>query len=267
MFKKEILIIFIGLCVAAAMLVLGWSVFVEREAVVPVQVPVVDNRNDETVSDDIISDGVEDDDVLDNIDNSIDDNKISEIDISDWEDGNIPESNTSNRKTYANEKYKYEIKYPKDWIIETYDGKYGKDIKKPQEKADWIQLAFHTKDEQKIENYQESMMASISIAVINKSPDFTVEDHLRDFGYDLNPETVKDGHILLTRGIAKVWMNIKEEYFKRHRAYIIQTVKEHGYYLYFEYNQDIYKITSLWNANEVNKQEILEIINTFEFIK
>ena len=137
-----------------------------------------------------------------------------------------------------------------------------------QERADWIQLALHTEDKQKIEKYQESMIASVSVFVINKeSSDFTVEDYLKDFGYDLNLETIKDGRVLLTRGIAEVWMNIKEEKFKGHRAYIIQTIKEHGYYLYFEYNQNIYKITSLWNTNEVNKKEILEIINTFNFTK
>ena len=75
-----------------AALVLGWAVFVKREVVAPVQAPVVNNN-------DIISNGVEDDDVLDDMDNSVDDNDISEIDISNW-------------KTYQNEEFGFEVKYP-----------------------------------------------------------------------------------------------------------------------------------------------------------
>lgn len=90
MFKKEILIIFIGLCVVAAVLVLGWNVFVKTEVSVPVQTLVVsdDNKIDD-------SDDVEDDDVLDDEDN----NDISEIDTFDW-------------KTYQNEEFGFKFEYP-----------------------------------------------------------------------------------------------------------------------------------------------------------
>ena len=60
MFKKELPIIFIGLSVVAAALVLGWTVFVEREAAAPVQAPVASDEN-ETVPDDIVSNDVVDD--------------------------------------------------------------------------------------------------------------------------------------------------------------------------------------------------------------
>lgn len=253
MFKKNIPIIFVGLSAVVAVLVLGWSVFVKTE------VPVLPITSDEIVNDSS--------DVNDNI---IDDNNDSEIDISDWEDGNVLEVNTSDWKVYRNEIYGYEIKYPQSWILETYDGKYGKGVKKLQEEADWIDLTFRTKDRQKIENYQESLMASVNITVINKSSDFTVEDYLKDFGYDLNSETVKDGRVLRIWGLSKItktWMNIKKENFKGHKTYIIQPMKEHGYYMYFYYNQNIYKITSLWHRDEISEQKILEIINTFEFTK
>ena len=49
MFKKQLPIIFIGLCVVIATLVLGWNVFVKKEVIVPVRVPVV---NDDSVTDD-----------------------------------------------------------------------------------------------------------------------------------------------------------------------------------------------------------------------
>ena len=241
MFKKSIPIIFIGLSVVVAMLVLGWVVFVKMNK--PVSVIVVDDGNGEVAVDDIS------DDADDNTNNN-----NSEIDVSDW-------------KIYRNEIYGYEIKYPQNWIIGTYEGKHGKGIKKSQGEADWVSLAFYTKDKQKIENYQERLMAGINVTAINKSSDFTVEDYLKDFGYDFNTEVVESGRILRIRGIAETWMNIKEENFKEHKAYIIQPIEEHGYYLYFEYNQNIYEITSLWHKNEVSKKEILEIINTFEFTK
>ena len=269
MFKKLIIIILIGVCVIVIAFVLSRDVFVKLETSVPVVSDdlIVNDENNEVVSDDDVE--VKDDNDMDDADNDMDDNNISEINISDWEDGNVLKVDTSNWKTYQNEIYRYEIKYPQSWVIETHDGKYGKGIKKPQEKADWIQLALHTKDKQKIKKYGESMMASVSMAVINKeSSDFTVEDYLKDFGFDLNSGAIKSGCILLTRGIAEVWMNIKEENFKGHRTYVIQTAEEHGYYLYFEYNQNIYEISSLYGGKkEVSKQEILEIINTFKFTK
>ena len=87
MFKKELPIIFIGLSVVAAVLVLSWTIFIKPELVAPVQVPVADE--DEIVSDD-----------------------VSEIDTSDW-------------KTYRNEEFKYELKYFSDWFVYDYyyDGK------------------------------------------------------------------------------------------------------------------------------------------------
>jgi len=236
MFKKSIPIIFVGLSVVVAMLVLGWVVFVKIED--SVSVIVVDDGNNGVVDDDL------------------------ENDVSNWEGGNVLEADTSNWNIYQNKIYGYDIKYPKDWILETYEEDYGKNAKKP------IRLAFYIKDKQKIERYQESLMANVNIAVINKeSSDFTVEDYLKDFGYDLNQETIKDGRILRTRGIAETWMRIKKENFKGNEAYIIQTLEDFGYYLYFGYNQNIYKITSLYREEEISKKEILEIISTFKFTK
>ncbi|MCK5122768.1 MAG: hypothetical protein KAQ87_01300 [Candidatus Pacebacteria bacterium] len=82
MFKKSVPIIFIGLSIVVAMLVLGWVVFVKTDD--PVQVPVVSDGDGKVISDDLSN------------------NDISGVDISDW-------------KTYRNEEFGFEIKYPEDW--------------------------------------------------------------------------------------------------------------------------------------------------------
>ena len=91
MFKKSIPSIFIGLSVVVAVLVLGWVVFVKSNPVVSVQMPVV--SDDEIVVDDDIP--------------IVEDNDISEIDTSDW-------------KSYRNEEFGFEVKYPEDWFIYDY---------------------------------------------------------------------------------------------------------------------------------------------------
>jgi len=101
MFKKQLPIIFIGLCAVIAALVLGWSVFVKEEVVVPVQAPVVGEKVDETVPDDVVLD----DNVSNVEDNSVSENDDLEIDTSGW-------------KTYKNEKYGYEVKYPEFYLVE-----------------------------------------------------------------------------------------------------------------------------------------------------
>jgi len=68
MFKKQLPIIFIGLCVVIAALVLGWTVFVERDVVAPVQAPVVSDNDENSENDEIINDSsvIEDDTIGDN---------------------------------------------------------------------------------------------------------------------------------------------------------------------------------------------------------
>lgn len=78
MFKKELPIIFIGLSIVAATLVLSWIISIKLMPAVPVQAPVVDDEE-------IVAD-----------------NNISEIDISSW-------------KTYRNEELGLEFKYPEEW--------------------------------------------------------------------------------------------------------------------------------------------------------
>lgn len=58
MFKKSIPIIFVGLSVVVAMLVLGWVVFVKIDE--PVQAPVVDDGDNEIVIDDVGDDDIDD---------------------------------------------------------------------------------------------------------------------------------------------------------------------------------------------------------------
>jgi len=115
MFKKQPPIIFIGLCVVIAALVLGWSVFVKEEVVVPVQAPVVmDDDNQNGKSDEVIDDSSDvEDDVVDD--------DISEIDTLDW-------------KTYRNEECGFEIKYPKELI--SWEASY------PPEKVEIMDVGF-----------------------------------------------------------------------------------------------------------------------------
>lgn len=87
MFKKSIPIIFVGLSVVVAILVLSWAVFVKSRVVTPVQAPTMDSNK-------IISD----DNVSNDVDDNIDDNNISKINTSDW-------------KTYRNEEYGFEFRY------------------------------------------------------------------------------------------------------------------------------------------------------------
>jgi len=91
MFKKQLPIIFIGLSVVIAMLVLGWVVFVKTE--IPVQEPVADNGNGKII-----------DDVDNDVPDDTEDNNDSEIDISNW-------------KTYRNEEYGFEVEYPEEWEL------------------------------------------------------------------------------------------------------------------------------------------------------
>ena len=103
MFKKELPIIFIGLSVVVAVLVLGWSVFVKREVAAPVQMPVVE--------DDIVSDDADDD--------------ISEVDTSNW-------------KTYRNGRYGFEIKYPLDYTLKEVSIDYILLRRTEDEKNEWL---------------------------------------------------------------------------------------------------------------------------------
>jgi len=98
MFKKKIPIIFVGLSVVVAALVLSYTVFVKQEVVAPVEPAVVSDDNQNGEDDEIITDSP---DLEDDVAN---DNNISEIDISDWE-------------TYQNEEFGFEVKYPEDWNV------------------------------------------------------------------------------------------------------------------------------------------------------
>jgi len=115
MFKKQLPIIFIGLCVVIAALVLGWSVFVKTE--VPVQIPVINDENENDVVDD--NNNVENDDIPNDPDDD-----ISEIDISDW-------------KVYKNEEYRFEMKYPLNYVLKEVWTDYILLRKIENEKTEW----------------------------------------------------------------------------------------------------------------------------------
>ena len=104
MFKKSVPIIFVGLSVVVAMLVLGWSVFVKSDDLV--QVPVVDDGNGE-----IIDDNPNNDD-------------ISEIDTSNW-------------KTYQNGRYGFEFNYPLYYTLEKGTNDYALLYRTEHKKAAW----------------------------------------------------------------------------------------------------------------------------------
>ena len=105
MFKKSIPIIFIGLSIVVAVLVFGWSVFVKVDE--PVSVMVVDNGNGGVVVDDV------------------DDNNISEIDVSNW-------------KTYQNEEYGFEFKYPLEYTLKESSVDYILLRRTEDEKNEWL---------------------------------------------------------------------------------------------------------------------------------
>jgi hypothetical protein len=156
------------------------------------------------------------------------------------------EIDTSNWKTYRNEEYGFEFKYPGDWNLQ---------ILKLSENC--IFLKKITTDRVKINKYTEDVMGSIDICHNDLSD---LDSYVKDLGYDISSNSLISGVSSWNTGNKIETIGIKKIKLSGFDSYFFTSLREKGYFVYFSNGQNIYSVTALWHFNEASENEIKAII-------
>ncbi len=162
----------------------------------------------------------------------------TDLDVSTW-------------KTYWNEEYGFEFKYPASWVLS--DSAYA-DLK----------LSYYTTDKDKIKKYAESLMSTIEIDV-DEGDLFKL---LQDLQYKTLGTYATGDDVFIDHGMSKTfyvasWINIGEG-----PVLILNNKNETGSKeVFIEYGKRVLHITVLSHPQEFSEGELIEILETFEFTK